>query len=443
MTKDNPTLLPVVNPHAAGIDIGARTHSVCVGPDPDKDVREFETFTADLNSLADWLHERGITTVAIESTGVYWIPTFEILTARGLQVILVDPRQTSRPGRPKTDRLDCQWIRRLHACGLLQAAFRPDEAIGAMRSYMRLASTLIGDCSRHIHHMQKALELMNVKLTEVVTHITGKTGFAILRAIVKGERDPRTLVRFRDVHGKASAETIAKALEGNWRPEHLFALEQAIQAWDFCHKQLRACHRQVQACLKRLPKKQPDRVVPPRPRTRTPAHNDPPFDARALLAPILGADLTAIEGIDNTTALIVTSELGTNVDDFPTEKHFGSWLGLAPKAKASGRRRKNRITPGAHRIAQALRMAAMTLHRSHSAIGAFLRRLKGRLGAPKAYTATAYKLARLIWRLLKHGTDYVVQGMAEYEAKYRERTIRAMQRKAKTLGYQLLPIPTT
>jgi transposase len=442
-SDSNPTLLPVLHAHAAGIDIGSRTHAVCVGPDPDKDVREFETFTIDLQALADWLKERGVTTIAMESTGVYWIPLFELLSARGFEVILVDPRQTRRPGRPKTDRLDCQWIYRLHSCALLHAAFRPDDPICELRSYMRQATTLIRDSSRCIHHMQKAMELMNIKLTEVVTHVTGKTGFAIMRAILKGERDPHKLASFRDRRCKMSAETIAKALIGNWRPEHLFALKQAIQSWDFFQEQLRACEKHLEACLRRLPKKQPDRVVPPRARNRVPDHNAPHFDARELLAPILGCDLTAIEGIENSTALIITSEIGADVDKFPTEKHFGSWLGLAPKAKRSGRRRKDRITPGAHRIALALRMAAMTLHRSQTAIGAFLRRLKGRLGAPKAYTATAYKLARLIWKMLKHGTEYVVKGLAEYEARFRERSLHALKRKAQSLGYELVPVPTT
>jgi transposase len=443
MSKYDPHLFPVLNPHAAGIDIGSRIHSVCIGFDPDEDIREFATFTADLNALADWLHERGITSVAMEATGVYWIPVFEILTARGFQVMLVDPRQTRRAGRPKSDRLDCQWIRRLHACGLLDPAFRPDDAICELRTYMRLASTQIADGSRHIQHMQKALEQMNVKLTEVVTHVTGKTGLSIMRAIVEGERDPQKLARFRDRRCQASTATIAKAMEGNWRPEHLFALQQALQAWDFCQAQLHACHGHVEACLKRLPKKQPDRVLPPRPRLHGRAHNAPRFDVRGLLAPILGVDLTAIEGIDHGAALMVVSEIGTHVDKFPTEKHFGSWLGLAPKSKSSGQRRRNRLTPGAHRVAQALRLAAVALHRSPSALGAFLRRLKGRLGAPKAITATAYKLARLIWRMLKRGTEYVVQGLAAYEAKFRERSVRALERKATNLGYQLVPVPTT
>ena len=443
MSKSHATPLPILNPHAAGIDVGSRQHLVCVGFNPDTDVRAFNTFTADLDILADWLIERGITTVALEATGVYWIPLFEILTARGLQVILIDPRQTRRPGRPKTDRLDCQWIRRLHACGLLQAAFRPDDSICELRSYMRQASTLIGDSSRSIQHMQKALELMNVKLTEVVDDISGKTGFTILRAILRGERDPKCLARFRDPRCKASKETISRALQGNWRAEHLFALQQAVESWDFCQKQLRACEGRIEACLRRMPQKQPDKMLPPRSRPRKLRHNAPHFDARGLLAPILGVDLTAIEGIDDAGALVITSELGLHVNDFATEKHFGSWLGLAPKAKSSGQRRKNRTAPGAHRIAQVLRMAASSLHKSQTALGAFLRRLKGRLGAPKATTATAYKLARLIWRMLKHGTDYVLKDMAEYEAKFRGKTIKALERKAKAFGYQLVQVPST
>jgi len=443
MSKANVTLMPVLNPHAAAIDIGSRKHLVCVGPNPDTDVREFDTFTDDLNALADWFIERSVTTVALESTGVYWVPAFEILSARGIKAIVIDSRQTHRAGRPKTDRLDCQWARRLHACGLLQAAFRPDDSICELRGYMRLAGTLIRDLGRCIQHMQKALELMNVKLTEVVDDITGKTGFSILRAILKGERDPQKLARFRNPRCKASEATIAKALHGNWRAEHLFALRQAVDTWDFFQKQLRACERQIEVFLQGMPKKQPDKVLPQRSRPRKLRHNAPHFDARGLLAPILGVDLTAIEGIDDSSALVITSEIGLHVNTFPTEKHFGSWLALAPKAKGSGKRRRDRITPGAQRIAQVLRMAGTSLHNSQTALGAFLRRLKGRIGAPKAITATAYKLARLIWRMLKHGTDYVIQGMAEYEAKFRERNLKALQRKAKHFGYQLVPHPTS
>lgn len=428
----------VVEPRAAGVDIGAGSHYVCVGEDPDRDIRDFRTMTADLRALADWLQERGVTTVAMESTGVYWIPLFELLEQRGLHVILVDPRQTRRVGRPKTDRLDCQWIRRLHACGLLRAAFRPAEMICEFRAYLRLRLTLVRDASRHIQHMEKALEQMNVKLRQVVDDLTGKTGLSIVRAIVRGVRDPQKLAGLRDPRCRRSAAEIALALEGNWRAEHLFALKQALQAWDFGQQQLRECDRKLKACLENMPKKRPATDFAAKAYYRTHA-NAPQFDTRPLLAQVAGVDLTAIEGIDATVATILLAEVGVNVDDFPSEKHFGSWLGLAPKAKASGQRRRDRVGPGASRVAWALRLAAQSLHRSQTALGGFFRRLKARLGAPKAITATAYKLARLVYRLLKYGHDYVARGLAEYEAAFRDRTLRALERKAKAMGFVLMP----
>jgi transposase len=430
----------VLNPHAAGIDIGAGQHFVCVGDDPDKDVRVFGTFTAHLQALADWLQQRGVTTVAMESTGVYWVPLFELLDRRGMHVILVDPRQTRRAGRPKTDRLDCQWIRRLHACGLLTAAFRPADVICEFRGYLRLRLTLVKDGARHIQHMEKALELMNVKLVQVVGDITGKTGLSILRAIVAGQRQPQQLAKYRDPRCKHTAAEIALALEGNWRPEHLFALQQAIEAWDFCQGQLHHCDVKLHACLKALPKKRAATDFPVKPYYRRHA-NAPAFDVRPLLAQMAGVDLTAIEGIDSTVAMVLLAEVGIDVSAFPTEKHFGSWLNVAPRAKASGKRRRDQVGPGASRAAWALRMAAQSLHRSQSALGGFFRRLKGRLGAAKAVTATAYKLARLVYRLLKYGHDYVARGLEEYEATFRERTIRALERKAKAFGFELIPLP--
>ena len=433
-------LFTVQHAHAAGVDIGAGSHYVCVGDDPDKDIRVFATFTVDLIALADWLQERGVTTVAMESTGVYWIPLFELLDRRGLHVILVDPRQTRRAGRPKTDRLDCQWIRRLHAAGLLSAAFRPADVICEFRAYLRLRLILVSDAGRHIQHMQKALEQMNVKLHQVVDDTTGKTGLSIIRAIVRGEHRPAKLAQLRDPRCHHSEAEIAKALEGNWRPEHLFALKQALQAWDFCKRQLKDCDDKLQHCLEQLPKKRPAADCVSKPYYA--AGNAPRFDIRPLLAQVAGVDLTAIEGIDSTVAMILVGEVGINVDDFPTEKHFGSWTGLAPKAKASGKKRRDRTGPGATRVAWALRLAAASLHRSQTALGGFLRRLKGRLGAPKAITATAYKLARLVYRLLKHGHDYVARGVKEYEAAFRERTVRALERKAKAFGFALLPMTT-
>lgn len=437
-------LLPVQNPHAAGIDVGSREHYVCVGADTDTDVRCFGTFTVDLQALADWLHERGVKSVALESTGIYWIPVFELLERRGFHVILVDPRQTRRSGRPKTDVLDCQWIWRLHAAGLLSASFRPADQICEFRAYLRRRLNLAREAGRLIQHMQKALNQMNVRLDLAVSDITGKTGLSIIKAILQGQRDPAMLAKLRDPRCANDEATIAKALQGNWRDEHLFALEQALDAWEFCLKQMRQCDQRLQACLRRMPKKQicDAAAFPPRRRSRKP--NDPTFDARSLLAEIAGVDLTAVEGIEASIALTLLAELGIDMSRFPTEKHFGSWLGLSPNAKKSGRYvDKSRSKPTASRAAWAFRLAARSLHGSKSALGAFFRRLKSRLGAPKAITATAYRLARIVYRMLKYGTAYVAQGIAEYEKQFQERMLRNLHRRAADFGYVLVPAAQT
>jgi transposase len=433
---------PIVHAQAAGIDIGAGGHWVCVGEDAEADVRSFGAFTADLKALADWLRERGVTHVAMEATGVYWIPLFELLEQRGLVVILVDPRQTRRAGRPKTDVLDCQWIRRLHACGLLTASFRPAEFICRFRSYLRRRLILVQDAGRYIQQMQKALDLMNIKLHQVVSDLTGKTGLLIVRSILGGERDPAKLARHRDRGCHADEATIARALEGSWRDEHLFALEQAVEAWDLCQKQIRDCDRKLHACLQQMPQKRPASEFPAEPRQHGRRPNEPAIELRPLLAAVAGVDLTAIEGIEATLAAVLLAEIGVDVSAWASEKHFGSWLGLAPRAKTSGKQKKRAtVGPGASRAAWALRMAAWTLHRSQTALGGFFRRLKGRLGSPKAITATAYKLARLVYRMLKHGTAYVMQGLAAYEAQFRERTVKHLTKKARALGYDLVPMP--
>jgi transposase len=431
---------PILHPHAAGIDVGHLRHYVCVGEDPAQDIRDFGCYTDDLVALADWLAARGVTHVAMEATGVYWIPLYELLVSRGFHVIVVDPRQTRRPGRPKSDVLDCQWIRRLHACGFFKGSFRPDDT--AYRSYVRRRLTLTKDASRYVLQMQKALDQMNVKLHVAISNVTGKTGLAIIRAIVAGERSPARLARLRDRRCKESEATIARALAGNWRGEHLFALEQALAAWDFCQQQIRACDERLRAALLQMPQKKPASEFPAQPPTSgSSSPNDPPRDLQPLIAAAAGVDLCAIEGISTTIAMVLTSEVGVNVDAFPTEKHLGSWLGLAPKVKGSGKKKRMlaQVGYGARRAAWALRIAASTLHRSQTALGGFFRRLKGRMGAAHAITATAYKIARLVYRMLKHGTAYVQQGLAAYEKQFRDRTLKNLTRKAKSLGFQLVP----
>jgi transposase len=445
--------LEVVHPHAAGIDIGAAEHYVAVAPGAaPQAVRRFGACTADLEALADWLAACGVTTVAMESTGVFWIPLFELLESRGFEVRLVDARQMRRiPGRPKSDVHDCQWLQRLHSYGLLAAAFRPDEPVCVLRSYLRQRHMLVSYAAQHIQHMQKALTQMNVQLQHVVSDITGVTGLAIIRAILAGVRDPVALAKLRDDRCAHSEDQIARALYGNWRDEHLFALKQAVELYDFYHKEIAACDRKIQAQLRQFADKSDGQPLPPKARRLRRGDNRLAFDVRQALYRMAGVDLTVIEGIEESTALVVLSEIGTDMSRWPTVKHFCSWLGLCPNHRISGGKVLSRRTkPCANRAAAALRLAAFGLHRSRSALGAFLRRLKARVGAPKAITATAHKLARLVYSLLKHGTAYVTQGMEDYERTYRERLVHNLSRRAKDLGYTLLesgqpstePVPT-
>jgi len=434
--------LQICHPHAAGIDIGEAEHWVAVPPGCDpQPVRRFGTFTVDLDALADWLIDCGVTTVAMESTGVYWIPLFELLEARGVQVLLIDPRQAKRaPGRPKTDRLDCKWLQRLHAYGLLAGAFRPEDQVCVLRSYLRHRQMLLTSAAHHIQHMHKALQQMNLKLTQVVSDITGVTGMAILKAILAGERDPVILAKLRNPHCQHSEDEIAKALQGTWRTEHLFALQQAVALYDFYHQQLALCDRQIKAHLETFADKSAGQPLPPKAR-RHKKTNEPRFDARTPLYRLAGVDLTTIEGIEENTALIILSEIGTDMHRWPSVKHFWSWLGLCPQHQISGGKvLSRRVRPGAHRVTVALRLAARTLHHSQSALGAFFRRMKARLGTPKAITATAHKLARLVYSLLQHGSAYVQQGLDAYEAQYRERKVTTMAKQAKALGYTLVPL---
>jgi transposase len=444
-------LLQTLHPHAAGIDVGATELWVCLPegtdlpPPPDHPddlparVRRFGVFTADLQMLAALLHQAEVDTVALESTGVYWIALYDLLQAEGFRVTLVDPRQTQRtPGRPKTDVKDCMWIGRLHSLGLLTAAFRPDEPIRVLRSYQRHRQSLIEDASRFILRLQKALEQMNVKLTEVISDITGVTGMAIVRAIANGERDPQALARLRQSGCKNNEATIALALQGTWRPEHLFELRQCLEVFDYYQTRIAECDRSIEAHLKTLAL--PDKLEPlgEGKSARRRRGNELRFDARQRLYEMAGVDLTAIEGIEANTALVVLSEIGTDMQRWPNEKAFGAWLGLAPNPKRSGGKLLSAATrPGSSRAAKALRLAARTLHRSQSALGAFFRRIAARRGVPKAITATAYKLARIIYAMLKHGMPYAKQGMQEYEAEYKERQVRLLRKKAKELGFEL------
>jgi hypothetical protein len=358
-------------------------------------------------------------------------------------VLLIDPRQAKRaPGRPKTDRLDCQWLQRLHAYGLLAGAFRPDDQVCVLRAYLRHRQMLLAYAAHHIQHMQKALQQMHRNLTQVVSDLTGVTGLAILKAIIAGERHPQPLAKLRNPHCHHDEDDIAKALQGTWRAEHLFALQQAVALYEFSHQQLALCDQQIKRHLETFADKSEGQPLPPKPR-RHKKTNDPRFDARTPLYRLAGVDLTTIEGIEEHTALVILSEIGTDMHRWPSVKHCCSWLGLCPQHKISGGKvRSRRVRPGAHRVTVALGLAARSLHHSQSALGAFFRRMKARLGTPKAITATAHKLARLVYSLLQHGSAYVQQGVDAYEAQSRERKVQSMAKQAKVLGSTLVPLPS-
>jgi transposase len=445
--------LAITHRHAAGVDIHSAEHFVSVTPEDvpsgfmHRDgklpvgVRKFGTNTGDLEELAAWLKECGVTTVAMESTGVYWIPLYDLLASQGFEVLLVDPRQTKHaPGRPKSDVLDCQWIRRLHSYGLLTGSFRPRDEIVRWRGFQRQRETLIRYAAQHIQHMQKVLEEMNVKLTEVVSDVVGQTGMKIIRDIVRGERDPLKLAKHRHAACKATEAEIASALYGNWRTELLFMLKQALKLYDTYQKQLHECEAQIEACLRSMEDKSQGAVLPPAPRMRKPEKNEVRFGARELLFKMSGVDLTAIEAIGPTTALVILSEIGIDLSAFPQEKNFVSWLGLCPQHRGSaGKIFKRRTRRGANRAARALRMAAQGCHAAKNALGAFYRRIQMRSGGSKAIVATARKLAERVYRLLKYGQAYVRQSEEAYNEAYRLRQLKAMAKKAASLGYKLVP----
>jgi transposase len=430
--------------NAAGIDVGSDSHWVAVPHDRDaQPVQRFGAFTADLYALAEWLRQCQIDTVVMESTGVYGIALFEVLEERGFDVKLVDAHHVRQvPGR-KTDVQDCQWLQALHTSGLLHGAFRPEDAVCVLRRSLRQRGMLVAMASRTVQHMQKALEQMHRKLTEVVSDINGKTGLGILRAILAGERDPQRLARHRDPRCKHDQATIAKALEGHWRAEHLFALQQALEQYEFLQQQVRACETQIEGCLQAFiaPVEVGPPQTPPTRKRRARQRHAPHFDMHAYLDAMTGVDLTQIDGIDELTALKVISEIGLDMTRWPTGKHFSSWLGLCPGNKLSGgKRSRMRSKPTANRAATALRLAAQGLGHSHSALGAYYRRMRARLGAPKAMTATAHKLARLVYSMLRYGTTYVDAGQQAYEQQYRDRVLTNLQRKARVFGYQLVQV---
>jgi transposase len=431
--------LTITHPNAAGIDIGSASHFVAVPPDRDDEpVREFPSFTVDLNALAEWLKACGVDTVAMESTGVYWIPLYELLESRGFTVLLVNARHVKNVSGRKSDVLDCQWLQQLLTYGLLRGAFRPADAVCALRSLWRQRGMLLGDQGRQVQHMQKALTQMNIQLTNVISDVVGETGQKILRAIVNGERDGQVLAAMKNVRIRASVDEIAKSLEGTWRTEHLFALKQALAMFDFIGTQLAECDREIEQQLQGLQAHEGEPAKSKK-RARGRARNAPKFDLRTQLFGMCGVDLTRIDGIDVTTALAVISETGADMSRFPTVGHFASWLGLCPGTKITGGKVMSGKTKRvANRAAQALRLAAAALRSSKSALGAYFRRMCARMDKPKAITAAAHKLARLIYTMLTKGEEYTDQGQDYYEERYRQRVLRQLSQRAEKLGMKLV-----
>jgi transposase len=403
----------------------------------------FATFTQDLNELADWLQQRGVRTIAMESTGVYWIPLMQILESRGLEVYLVNAKHVKNvPGR-RTDVSDCQWLQYLHAVGLLRASFRPAQDICAVRSLLRHRASLVDMATCHVQHMQKALDQMNLQLHHVISDLSGTTGMAIVDAILAGERNPQRLAKLRDPHIKCDGRTIAKSLVGDYRGEHLFTLRQSVTAYRHYQQLLAACDVEMERLLEEFS----DRNGPGTPALEEPAKRHKPrrnemrFDLRGHLYRILGVDLTAVPGISALTAHVLLTEVGPDLSAFRNEAAFSSWMGLCPDNRVSGGKRLGSRTRKVNsRAAKALRMAANALHRSQSWLGNYFRRMRAKLGAPKAITAAAHKLARIVFHLLTTRQPYDESIFATQESHHQQRIQRKLQKQAKLLGFQLVPI---
>jgi transposase len=433
--------LPVMRPNAGGIDIGATEVFVAVPADRDSEtVRSFPTFTQDLYELADWLQRCRVDTVAMESTSVYWIPLFQILEARGIEVHLVNAQHVHHvPGR-KSDVLDCQWLQYLHSVGLLRASFRPEQAVCEIRSLMRHRENLVEMASVHVQHMHKSLDQMNLQIHHVISDITGVTGLAIVDAIVAGETNPETLAKLRDHRIKASIETVRKSLVGDYRPEHIFTLKQSQTAYRYYQQLITDCDREIQQRIDRFHNEHVGPSTPAGSSTPSPASPESRFDLRGHLERIFGVDLTAVPGFDVLRIQTIFSELGTDLSSkFPTEDAFSSWLNLSPKdGTSAGRRVRGPRIKTKNRVTQVFRMAAQSLHNSQSYLGDFYRSQRARHGAPKAIKNTAHKLGRIFYHLvtMRHAYDETV--FAKLESRNQQRQLRRLQSLARQMGYSLV-----
>jgi transposase len=439
--------LKVVQSNAAGIDLGSREHWVACPPLPDgsPNVQQFGTTTPELLRLAEWIEQKKVVTVAMESTGVYWIPLFEILDSRGIKVNLVNARQIRHvPGR-KTDMLDCQWLQLLHACGLLRGSFRPEDDICRLRALIRERNKVVGNRSDWVRRMQKSLDQMNICVHHAVSDITGVTGMTILRAIVDGERDPNVLASFRDHRCRKSEKEIAEELTGNWRHEHLFNLSQALKVYDQLCAVITDYDTEILNTVQSLQPPEAKDVSAPPPATKTKKRDiakrgQEPL--RQALFGMTGVDLTTIDGIGVDTATVVFSELGPDFSTFVNEKHFVSYLRLAPNISISAGKK----VPGkfkavtSTRVCNALRQAATSLRNSKTSLGAYYRRISYRKGASVAVFATARKLAQLIYRLVCYGHAYVDEGMDAYESRFTQRRLTSFTKALKEMGYKVEPL---
>jgi transposase len=440
--------LACIYPNAAGLDIGSAEIVVAVPPERDAEpVRVFATFTSDLHALVAWLLACGIDTVAMESTGVFWIPIYELLEQHGIVPYLVNARHVKTvPGR-KTDWNDAQWLQKLHALGLLQASFRPDAEIRTLRTLVRYRAELIERRAPHINHMIQALKHMNIQLNLVLTDITGITGLAMLRAIIAGERDPLRLATFRQPGCKHSEAEIVKALTGTWDEAQLFILTQSVDLFDYYTTKIVDCDRQLEQQYHTMESRwEPDAPLPDLPPAKpdSKSKNALTFNARAQIARVIGVDLVAVMGLSAVTVQTILSEIGTDMERFPTIKHFCSWLGLAPHNDISGGKvLRSRTMKVRNRANQAFRQAAQSVAKSDSSFGAYYRAMRARLGPKQAIVATAHKIARTVYQLLKTGEPYREESAAEYDHKRRERERKHLERRAQKLGYILTPIPST
>jgi len=429
----------VVFPNAAGIDVGGSSHWVAVPTHlVEEPVREFGAMTDDLNAMAKWLLNCGVDTVALESTGVYWIPVYEVLEQQGLKVWLVDARQMKYvPGR-KSDVQDCQWLQKLMSFGLLRGAFRPTDEVCVVRAVVRQREVLLTEQATWVQRMLKALVQMNIQLGEVLTDVMGMAGQAIIRDIVAGQRDPAKLAKYRNGRVKAKEEDIKRALTGNWREEHLFVLTQALGMYDSLAQRIVECDAKIEALLTPLGHHEVTLAGP----AKRAGKNTPRFDLHTVLARWAGVDLTRINGLAVSSVLTILSEVGPDLSRFANVKHFCSWLGLCPGTKISGGKVLSaRTRRSTNRVRQALKLAAMSLSRNGSALGAFYRRLCARMDKPRANTAVAHKLARMVYFMITRGEDFVDRGQQQYEEQQRQRSIAALKRRAADLGFQLSPAP--